>query len=62
MKVYLVTILIKANQRFKILKVFDNNESAHKYCKSFNRLIHKDDPYVCEVLEFEVETSKEENK
>ena len=62
MKVYLVTILIKANQRFKILKVFDNNESAQKYCKSFNRLIHKDDPYVCEVLEFEVETSKEENK
>jgi hypothetical protein len=62
MKVYLVTILIKANQRFKILKIFDNNESAQKYCKGFSRLIHKDDPYICEVLEFEVETTKEEKK
>jgi hypothetical protein len=55
MKVYIVTILIKANQRFKIEKVFDNIESAEKYCMSYNKLLKEDDPYICEVFEYEVE-------
>jgi hypothetical protein len=55
MKVYITTILIKANQRFKIEKVFDNIESAQKYCDDFNSLLQEDDPYICEVFEYEVE-------
>lgn len=54
-KVYIVTILIKANQRFKIQKVFDNIESAQMYCDDYNSTLLYDDPYVCEVLEFVVE-------
>jgi hypothetical protein len=53
-KVYLVTILIKANQRFKIEKVFNNIESTQKCCKSYNRLLKEDDPYICEILEYVV--------
>ena len=58
MKVYITTILIKANQRFKIEKVFNSLEQAQKYCKDFNRLLQEDDPYICEVLEYEVEVDQ----
>ena len=54
-KVYIVTILIKANQRFSISKVFDNNKDACAYRDKLNKLLSEDDPYVCEVIEVDVE-------
>ena len=57
-KVYIVTILIKANQRFRIKKVFDNYNDACAYRDAtFKKIIHKDDPYQCDILEIDLENS-----
>ena len=56
-KVWIVTILIKANQRFRIKKVFDNHNDACAYRDSWKKIILKDDPYVCEIVEFDLENS-----
>ena len=54
-KVYIVTILTKANKRFSISKVFASNEDAREYCDAYNDLLLWDDPYICEVIEMAVE-------
>ena len=55
--VYIVTILIKANQRFRIKKVFANYNDACAYRDSWKKIILKDDPYACEIVEFDLESS-----
>jgi hypothetical protein len=57
-KVYIVTILIKANQRFRIKKVFDNHNDACVFRARYERLMHRDDPYECEILEYDLESSQ----
>lgn len=54
-KVYIVTMLTKANKRFSISKVFASNEDARRYCDECNSLLSWDDPYVSEIIEMNVE-------
>ena len=54
-KVYIVTVLTKASRRFSVEKVFDNHRDACAYRDSINKVLHKDDPYISEIIECDLE-------
>lgn len=58
-KVYIVTVLTKASRRFSIEKVFDNDRDACAYRDSINKVLSKDDPYVSEIIEMDLERKHE---
>lgn len=57
-KVYIVTVLTKASRRFSVEKVFDNHSDACVYRDSINKALHKDDPYVSEIIEIDLERKR----
>ena len=57
-KVYIVTVLTKASRRFSIERVFDNDRDACAYRDGINKLLSKDDPYVSEIIEIDLERKK----
>ena len=58
-KVYIVTVLTKASRRFSIERVFDNHSDACAYRDSINKVLLKDDPYVSEIIEIDLEWKHE---
>ena len=55
MKVYVVTEKIKPSGRFKIIKIFDNPESATECLDYWQSFFEEDDPFIIEVLEYDLE-------
>ena len=58
-KVYIVTVLTKSSRRFSIERVFDNHSDACAYRDGINKVLHKDDPYVSEIIEMDLERKHE---